>query len=298
MTTELEDVLKASGLIQAIIDALPVPIFVKDSRGLYVYCNRPFENFVGRKVQEIVGKGVFDLWDHDLAAVYFDADNRLFESGGEQQYEARVKYADGSIHDVMFHKAVFASSGERYMAGAILDISERKLAERELERLALTDILAGAASRYHLCVTLEKACRTADRQNCSVALRCIDLDGFKAINDTYGHFAGDEALVQAAARIRGYIRESDTLARLGGDEFVIVFEGLERKESIFRLAESILEALSQKMEYQGNAIGMGASIGIAFYPDHGADPQALLMLADRALYESKQAGKGCYRQAE
>ncbi len=298
MNIEQGDGAEASGLIQAIINALPVPIFVKDSKGLYVYCNRPFENFVGRKVQEIVGKGVFDLWDHDLAKVYFDADNRLFESGGEQQYEAKVKYADGTIHEVMFHKAVFTSMGERYMAGAILDISARKLAERELERLALTDILTGAASRYHLCATLEKACKMADRQNRSVGLMCIDLDGFKAINDTYGHFAGDEALVQAAARIRRCIRESDTLARLGGDEFVIVFEGLERKESIFRLAESILECLSEKMELQGNPVGMGASIGIAFYPDHGADPQALLRRADRALYESKQAGKGCYRLAE
>lgn len=286
------------GLIQAIIDALPVPIFVKDSRGRYVFCNRPFENFVGRKVHEIVGKGVFDLWDHDLASIYFDADNRLFESGGEQQYEAMVKYADGSIHDVMFHKAVFESDGERYMAGAILDISERKLAERELEKIALTDSLTGVASRYHLYATLEKACKMASRQHHSVALMCIDLDGFKEINDTYGHLAGDEALVHAAQRIRGCIRESDTLARLGGDEFVIVFEGLEQRDSIFRLAESILRCVSEEMLFQGNSIRLGASIGIAFYPDHGNDPLVLLKEADLALYESKQAGKGCYRTAE
>src|SRR5487761_2173853 len=83
-----------SSLIQAIINALPVPIFVKDSKGLYVYCNTPFEKYVGKKVCEIEGKSVFDLWDHDLAMVYFEADSRLFSSGGEQQYEARVKYAD------------------------------------------------------------------------------------------------------------------------------------------------------------------------------------------------------------
>ena len=287
----------AEALIQAIIDALPVPIFVKDSGGLYVYCNEPFEKYVGRKIHEIVGKSVFDLWDHDLARVYFDADNRLFESGGEQQYEARVKYADGSIHDVMFHKAVFASNGRRYMAGAILDISARKRAEMELEKIALTDTLTGAASRYHLCATLEKACRMAERQHHSIALMCIDLDGFKEINDTHGHLAGDEALIQAASRIRGCIRASDTLARIGGDEFVIVFEGLEQRDSIFRLAESILESLSGKMAYQGIEIAMGGSIGIAFYPDHGADPQSLLMTADRALYEAKEAGKGCCRVA-
>lgn len=89
---------RADGLVQAIIDALSVP--VKDARGLCVYCNRPFENFVGRKIDEMVGKGVFELWEADLAKVYFDADARLFESGGEQQYEVMVKYADGSILDI------------------------------------------------------------------------------------------------------------------------------------------------------------------------------------------------------
>lgn len=286
-----------STLIQSIIDALPVPIFVKDSKGLYVYCNTPFEKYVGKKVHEIEGKSVFDLWDHDLAKVYFEADNRLFGSGGEQQYEARVKYADGSIHDVIFHKAVFSSMDERYMAGAILDITARKLAEREIERIALTDTLTGAASRYHLYAALEHACKKAARQNCSIALMSIDLDGFKEINDTYGHLVGDDALVNAVKRIRQCIRESDTLARLGGDEFVIVFEGLEHRDSIFRLAEAILTCLSGGMELQGNPVRMGASIGIAFYPDHGKAPQELLRRADLALYESKLAGKGCYRTA-
>lgn len=281
-------------MIQLIINAIPVPIFVKDSMGCYVYCNTPFENYVGKKVHEIVGRSVFDLWDHDLAKVYQEADNRLFRSGGEQQYEARVRYADGSMRDVIFHKAVFAAMDARYMAGAILDISARKCAERELEMIALTDTLTGVASRYHLYAALEEACKKAARQNCSVALMSIDLDGFKEVNDTYGHLGGDEALVNVANRIKKCIRESDILARLGGDEFVIVFEGLEHRGSIFKLAESILQCVAGEMQLQGNSICLGASIGIAFYPDHGKTPQELLRYADLALYESKQAGKGQY----
>lgn len=282
----------APAMIQSIINALPVPIFVKDSKGIYVYCNIPFEKYVGRKIDEIVGRGVFDLWDHELAKVYHAADNRLFGAGGEEQYEARVKYADGSIHDVIFHKAVFPFLGENYMAGAILDISDRKASERELERIALTDTLTGAASRYHLCATLDDACRKAERQKFMIAVMSIDLDGFKDVNDTYGHLAGDEVLVKVAGRIRDAIRKSDMLARLGGDEFMVVFDGLETREAAFSLAQSILQQFSEPLEVQGNTIRLGASIGIAFYPDHGSNPQELLKKADFALYESKRNGKG------
>lgn len=281
-------------MIQSIIDALPIPIFVKDSKGIYVYCNIPFEKYVGRKIDEIVGRGVYDLWDHELAKVYHEADNRLFGAGGEEQYEAGVKYADGSIHDVIFHKAVFSFLNENYMAGAILDITARKASEMELARIALTDTLTGAASRYHLYVTLDDACRKAARQNSMIAVISIDLDGFKEVNDTYGHLAGDEALVKVAGRIRGLIRESDILARLGGDEFVVIFDGLETKDSVFRLAESILQLLSEAIELQGHTVMLGASIGIAFYPEHGENPHDLLKNADLALYESKRAGKGCF----
>lgn len=284
-----------SALIQAIINALPVPIFVKDSEGIYVYCNLPFEKFVGKSIDEIVGRGVYDLWAPELAKVYSEADNRLFKAGGEEQYEAKVKYANGSIHDVIFHKAVFPFSDANYMAGAILDISDRKSAERELERIAMTDSLTGVANRYRLYAALDDTCKRAARQNSMIAVMSIDLDGFKEVNDTYGHLVGDEALVEAAERIRSLIRESDMLARLGGDEFVIVFDGLERKEPVYRLAECVLEQLSEPMDLQGHQVTLGASIGIAFYPDHGTNPYNLLKYADLALYESKLSGKGCFR---
>ncbi|WP_297450891.1 diguanylate cyclase [Ferrovum sp.] len=284
-----------SVLVQSIINALPVPIFVKNSKGIYVYCNVPFEKYVGRKIDEIVGRGVHDLWDAELAKVYHEADNRLFRTGGEEQYEAKVKYADGTIHDVIFHKAVFPFSDENYMAGAILDISARKSAERELERIALTDSLTGVANRYHLYATLDDACRKAARQNHMIAVMGIDLDGFKEVNDTYGHLAGDEVLVKTAGRIRDSIRESDLLARPGGDEFIVVFDRLERRDPAYCLAETILQKLSEEMELQGHPVMLGASIGIAFYPDHGTNPQDLLKHADLALYEAKRNGKGCFR---
>ncbi|EQD74975.1 sensory box/GGDEF domain protein [mine drainage metagenome] len=181
------------------------------------------------------------------------------------------------------------------MAGAILDISDRKAAERELERIALTDSLTGVANRYHLYAALDDACKKAARQSCIIAVMGIDLDGFKEVNDTYGHLIGDEVLVKAASRIRESIRASDLLARPGGDEFIILFDGLERKDPVYCLAETILQKLSEEMELQGHPVMLSASIGIAFYPDHGTNPQDLLKHADLALYEAKREGKGCFR---
>ncbi|WP_124947786.1 sensor domain-containing protein [Sulfurirhabdus autotrophica] len=283
-----------SAMIQAIINALPVPIFVKDSKGIYVYCNIPFENYVGKKASELVGYSVHDLWEPELAKIYHEADKRLFDSGGEEQYEARVKYADGSIHDVMFHKAVFPFLNKDYMAGAILDISARKAAERKLEQVALFDTLTGAASRYHLYTALNDACKKAASLDCLIAVMSIDLDGFKDVNDTFGHMAGDEALLIAADRIRDSIRDSDTLARPGGDEFVIVFDELDNKDTVFSVAKRILQKLSDKILLQGKSVKLSASIGIAFYPDHGTSQKDLLKYADLALYKSKRAGKGCF----
>ncbi len=283
-----------SALIQAIINAIPVPIFVKDSKGLYVYCNIPFEKYVGKKSSELVGYGVHDLWEPELAKIYHEADQRLFDSGGEEQYEARVKYADGSIHDVIFHKAVFPFLNEDYMAGAILDITDRKIAENKLEKIALYDTLTGAASRYHLYTALNDACQKAASQNCLIAVMSIDLDGFKNVNDTFGHIAGDEALLIAANRIRDSIRDSDTLARPGGDEFVIVFNELDHKDTVYGVAKRIIQKLSDKIMLQGEPVMLSASIGIAFYPDHGTSQKDLLKYADLALYKSKRSGKGCF----
>ncbi len=292
------DNIQAYELTQSIINALPVPIFVKDSDGVYVYCNRPFEAFVGRRIHEIVGRSVFDLWNPDLARVYHEADVELFRAGGQQQYEAQVKGADGSLRDVIFHKAVFRSAGERYMAGAILDISARKHAERELEKVALTDTLTGAASRYHLNGVLDKACKMVVRQGHLMAIMSLDLDGFKPINDSFGHHAGDELLVQVTALLRNSVRETDTVARLGGDEFALVFEGLTHRDDASDLAKNLLDRLAETAFHVfGQTVRLGASIGISFCPDHGRTPEQLLKWADFALYDAKRAGKGCYRMA-
>lgn len=138
MTTEFSDLdsnINAATLLQAIINAIPAPIFFKDATGRYLGCNGAFEEFVGRSSDELVGKEVFELWDRELAQVYYEADKALFDRGGKQIYEANVKYADGSIRDIVFHKAVFeVENGESGIVGVMLDITDRKNAEAELAK--------------------------------------------------------------------------------------------------------------------------------------------------------------------
>ncbi len=138
MSTTLKDTaspITAPSLTEAVIETLPAPVFYKDAAGKYLGCNSAFASFVGRSKEELVGKGVFELFEPDMAQIYFNADQELFAAGGKQVYEARVRYADGSVHDVLFHKAVFSTDEDDLlgMVGVMLDITERKELETSLK---------------------------------------------------------------------------------------------------------------------------------------------------------------------
>ena len=249
-------------LLQAVINAIPAPIFFKDAEGRYLGCNNAFEEFVGRTKSELIGKSVFELWDKNLAQVYYDADNALFKSGGEQIYEAQVTGADGTVRDVMFHKAVFFEKCEREggVIGAMLDISERKRTEAELLHRARTDELTGLENRHSLLDSLANAIKRAKRSNALLAALAVDLDNFKEVNDNHGHPAGDIVLKAVAERLRGAVRETDIIARSGGDEFIIILEALTTMADAARVAGSIVSAMAAPFVPETLAVHIGVSI--------------------------------------
>jgi len=165
---------------------------------------------------------------------------------------------------------------------------ERKEAEETLRRQALHDVLTGLPNRALLHDRLEQALRTADRDNTPLALLLIDLDGFKAINDTLGHHQGDLLLREVGARLRAVLRQRDTVARLGGDEFVALLPG-DDGGGATRTARKILAALAAPIMAEGRRFVVGASIGVTLYPAHGTDAAALLRCADAAMYAAKRA---------
>jgi diguanylate cyclase (GGDEF)-like protein len=123
----------------------------------------------------------------------------------------------------------------------------------------------------------------------------IDLDGFKQVNDTLGHHIGDLLLVKVAERLRLCVRESDTLARLGGDEFTMILNDTHEREAVAMVAKKVIESIAAPFDLEGHTVPIGASIGIARYPDDAETMGALLVVADKAMYAAKAAGKSTYR---
>ena len=169
-------------------------------------------------------------------------------------------------------------------------------AESHME--ALHDSLTGLPRKRLLEERFEWAANLSKRQQWKMAMLYIDLDGFKNINDTLGHTAGDQLLVQASARMQGLLRESDVLARVGGDEFVVLLLELEEDYSIVPTVEKLLDAVARPYRVEGKEARVSASIGVALYPRHGEDLATLIKAADTAMYAAKGNGKNNYSVAE
>jgi diguanylate cyclase (GGDEF)-like protein len=170
----------------------------------------------------------------------------------------------------------------------------RKAQTDRLDHLAQYDDLTGLANRALLRDRLARALAAARRRHTHVAVMILDLDGFKAVNDTLGHAAGDRLLAVIAERLRGRVRETDTVARLGGDEFALVIEDLARPEHATTVARKLLDTIEPPVRLDGQEARVGASLGVAIYPRDGEDPAVLLRLADAAMYQVKaEGGRGC-----
>jgi diguanylate cyclase (GGDEF)-like protein/PAS domain S-box-containing protein len=178
-----------------------------------------------------------------------------------------------------------------HYVGICSDITLLKQHEKQLERIAHYDSLTGIPNRTLLNDRMKQAtARTAREQN-MMAVCYLDLDGFKPINDSLGHEAGDHVLIEIAKRIENTIRGGDTVARLGGDEFVILLLGLERGDECSATLERLLEAISEPIEIMNVSFSLSASIGVSIYPLDDEDTDTLLRHADQAMYTAKQSGK-------
>ena len=176
------------------------------------------------------------------------------------------------------------------------DITERRRAEAEIIHLARHDALTGLPNRSEFNAKLETASKRLKRNGGAITVMMIDLDKFKDVNDTLGHPAGDQLLIEVGKRLQSTVRETDVLARLGGDEFAIIQEDASNQhEAAIALALRIVEAISQPFDLNGNRASLGASIGIVLAPEHGIDPEGLLKRADLALYDAKANGRNDFR---
>lgn len=233
----------------------------------------------------------------DDRARYETACSHTLDTGEPHICEFRIVDRSGQVRWIAARgKVVYDADGapERVI-GVSQDVTERKRQEDEVRYLAYHDTLTGLPNRRLLDDRLSQAVYAAQRRDTRVAVIVIDLDHFKAVNDTLGHKAGDVVLREVAVRLMACVRKADTLARQGGDEFVMVLPDLATDADCSVVADKILRTLGPEVVVEGRAFSVGASIGISLFPDDAGDGEALLRNADAAMYRAKELGRNTYR---
>lgn len=228
------------------------------------------------------------------AAAFAAALLRLHQGEPTSSGEMRVVRTDGVMRDLAFHAVPMPAeraTGEERVVVATLDVTDSKQVLRQLETRSLHDALTGLPNRQLLADRLSSELRRAEREHAPLALLFIDLDGFKAVNDTLGHAAGDAVLQAAARRVSGALRSSDTVARIGGDELVVLLPGIGERAQAQALADKLATVLAAPVATPAGAAQVGASIGLALYPQDAVDAAGLLTIADGAMYDVKRARK-------
>lgn len=224
------------------------------------------------------------------------------QSGEESQNRAETCFVreDGTeVHCEWFNSALTDEAGQVTSIMALVqDVSAKIQIARQQHYLANHDSLTGLLNRAAFQSRLEKSLAQAQQSAGAVALLFIDLDGFKRVNDTEGHHAGDEVLRIVATRIASTVRAGDTIARLGGDEFLVMLDREVTRDVTDNIGHRIIEALHQPMTVEGRDLHIGASIGVALNPPLESDIEALMSRADQAMYSAKRAGKGRLHYAQ
>lgn len=288
---ELKDKLT---FIQVLIDTLPTPIFYNDPNGLYLGCNKAFEEQIGMKRGENINKSIYDILPPDLAALYTRGEEVTGKGGGPRSFEGTITCADGESRDVIFYSASFSNSGSTNggVVGALLDISERKRAETKLRYLSTHDMLTGIYNRAYFDEELE---RLKKGRKFPVSIVMADVDGLKEANDRFGHAAGDELLKHAAEVLKNAFRREDVAARIGGDEFAALLPNTDEValvEAMERLQQQL--QLSNK-EHHGFPLPLSLSIGAATAMN-GEDLTAAWRIADQRMYREKKGRSACTPQ--
>jgi diguanylate cyclase (GGDEF)-like protein/PAS domain S-box-containing protein len=268
-------------------------VIVSQLDGTVIDCNQTFAEMVGFRRAELVGRSSASLYAN---ASESDELTMLLRSVGTlNSVEVELRRADNRVLWVLSNLVLVGDALTGVVHATVVDISDRKRAEEQIEFHAYHDVLTHLPNRKLFTDRLRHSLTRAKRNNRAVAVMFIDVDHFKNINDTLGHTAGDELLLEMARRLRECVRDDDTVARLGGDEFTIILSDLRHPEDAVGVAQKILDSVQEPLDINGTPIVVSASIGIALYPEDGLDPESLLRNADSAMYRAKEEGRNTYQ---
>jgi len=272
-------------------------IAITDAATLIVDVNQPFSTITGYSREDVLGTqpSMFRRGPHSEA--YFEALWQGLREQGHWSGEIWSERKNGeALAELITISAVTETQGivQNYVI-LFVDITPMKAYQKQLENLAHFDGLTMLPNRLLLADRLQQAMSQSQRRKQSLAVVFLDLDGFKAVNDQYGHGTGDELLVVVSQRMKGALRDGDTLARIGGDEFVAVLVDLDQPGDAEPVLERLLQAAADPVTLGDAEIAVSASMGIAVFPRDGTHPDLLLRRADQSMYQAKQAGRNRFR---
>ncbi|MBK7354843.1 EAL domain-containing protein [Propionivibrio sp.] len=279
------------------VEQNPVTIYIVDLDGRIEYVNNKFVETTGYSREEAIGQNTSMLRPEDADPAVYQAVWATIESGQIWRGELQSRRRDGTLYwDRVLISPIRSRDGEITNYVAIKeDITELKASQQHIEFLAHHDPLTGLPNRLLLRDRVEQARAQAARKQSRLALMFLDLDRFKTINDSLGHPVGDNLLNQVVERLKGCVRESDTISRQGGDEFIILLNDVRDGEAVSRVADKIHQRMGEPIMAANQLLMTSFSIGIALYPDDGDDFDSLLQKADTAMYHAKEAGRNGHR---
>lgn len=288
-------------IVLSTVDHIDAMIAYWDLDRVCRFANAAYRNWFGRGGEEVVGLPMEEflgptLYEMNLA--YIDA-----AYGGETQvFEREVSLPDGGVrHSLATYTPHLSDGRVQGIFVHVADVTPLKLLEKELtaakeraEQLATHDYLTGLPNRVLLSDQISAEIARAKRNDEVIAIMMIDMDGFKGVNDTYGHAAGDRLLVETAVRMKNAVREMDTVTRYGGDEFIVTAPQLESESHAASIAARLLATVRVPFRFEEARLSPTFSLGIALYPSHGSTPDELIRCSDSALYSAKRLGKNRY----
>lgn len=268
-------------------------IILTNSQGIIVDVNPAFTRITGWTRSEVVGRNPRLLRSGLHDAVFYTNLWQSIRQTGTWSGEVWNRNKFGEVYpELLSISSVRDESGLiTHYVGVFSDIRRIKAQENQLTKMAYYDALTDLPNRVLLADRLEQGMAQTRRSGKLMAVAYLDLDGFKPVNDTWGHEAGDKVLVEIARRLKGVLRGGDTAARIGGDEFVVLFLGLEGAIDSQVACQRVLDAVSQPMAFLAQPVQLSASLGVTHYPPDNVDADQLLRHADQAMYLAKQFGK-------
>jgi diguanylate cyclase (GGDEF)-like protein/PAS domain S-box-containing protein len=294
--------------LRQIIDLIPYPVYAKDLSGRFLFANEACARPYHLSAAAMVGRSLFELHSdvEEITRILAD-DRRIIDEQQSLTIEENVANGSGSIRTFRTTKVPFfqGDSESPAVVGLSIDVTQERERERLLETLASTDALTNLTNRRSFQEILTRVLENASHKCERAAVLFVDLDRFKMVNDIYGHLAGDEVLRQVADRVQESVRFNDpiwvkrnasphetTVSRFGGDEFIVLLPKVETPGSSAIVARRLLEALDTPFEVGSDRLQLGASIGIAVFPEDGSNAETLLRHCDQALTSAKRSGRG------